>query len=134
MLTGVCRIQMSRISFRRPAALSPIRSVLCAVLLALAGCVQPATAPAPRAAAAAPPTDPILRAVAAAALNVPVSVTSPAYPTSVTLVVTSDYISAEGQECRAYTLGGAQNLACTDGATWRDIPSLAPADNPGVSQ
>jgi hypothetical protein len=80
------------------------------------------------------PADPILRAVAAAAVNIPASVTSPAYPTATTLTVTSEYISAEGQECRAYTLGASQNLACTDGTTWRQIPSLAPSDNPGPTQ
>jgi hypothetical protein len=123
---------MSRIFHRRSAIRSPFRGSIAASFLLLAGCVQPTT-PAPQT-AAAPPADPILRAVATAAVNVPVSVTSPAHSTSITLTVTSDYISAEGQECRAYTLGAAANLACTNGTSWRHIPALAPSDNPGPTQ
>jgi len=122
---------MSRKLFRRSATLSPFRGSIRAVFLVLAGCAQQA-APAPQQAAAAP-ADPVLRAVAAASVNVPVSVTTPENPAPLSLTVTSDYVSAAGEECRAYTLGGAQNLACTDGTTWRDIPPLAPADNPGFS-
>ncbi len=81
----------------------------------------------------APPADPVLRAVAAAAVNVPVNVATPA-GTQASLVVTSDYISAEGQECRAYTLSSGAGLACTDGTTWREIPPLAPAANTGPTQ
>lgn len=123
---------MSRNIDRRSATFSPFRGSVCAVLLLVAGCAQPSIAPALQA-AAVPPTDPILRAVATAIVNVPVSVTAPAYPSPVTLTVTSDYTSAGGQECRAYTLGAAQNLACTDGTNWREIPPLAPSDNPGAS-
>jgi hypothetical protein len=123
---------MSRFFHRRSAINAPFRGSICAAFLLLAGCVAPTTS-APQT-AAAPPADPILRAVAAAALDVPVSVTSPAYPTPMTLTVTADYISAEGQECRAYTLGATQNLACTDGTAWRQIPPLAPSDNPGPAQ
>lgn len=124
---------MSRNIDRRSATFSPFRGSVCAVLLLVAGCAQPSIAPALQS-PAVPPTDPILRAVAAAIVNVPVSVTSPADHSPTTLIVTSDYVSAEGQECRAYTLGGAQNLACTDGTAWREIPPLAPSDNPGFSQ
>ncbi len=81
----------------------------------------------------APASDPILRAVAAATVNVPVSVVSAA-GTPVSLIVTADYNSAAGEECRAYTLGGGQDLACTDGKAWRQIPPLAPAANTGPTQ
>jgi hypothetical protein len=81
-------------------------------------------------AAHALPPDPILQAVATST-RLPQTVITPSGTVIVT--VTSDYISAEGNECRGYTLaaGGqpALHLACHDGAAWRNIPPLAPADN-----
>jgi hypothetical protein len=108
------------ISLRRfaGAALLPILLNACAV--------QPPALPV----APALPADPILQAVATARL--PQTVTIPSGAAIVT--VTSDYISAEGNECRGYTLATAggpptPHLACNDGAAWRHIPPLAPADN-----
>jgi hypothetical protein len=111
--------------------------------LLLPACVpQQAATSAP--AIAPGPVDPIMRAVATASLAAPVSAVSTAYAGPVTVTVTSDYISAEGQECRSYTLAGGglpganagptTHLACTDGTNWREIPSLAPSVNPGFSQ
>jgi hypothetical protein len=71
---------------------------------------------------AAAPADPILQAVAAGSPNVPLATAAG------TVTITSDYISAAGQECRAYTLAApgappAEKLACNDGG-WRGIPPL----------
>jgi hypothetical protein len=112
-----------------------IGTLAIGTLLLLPACVpQPAGTGAPTAAA---PSDPIMRAVAAARLGTPVAAASPAYPGPVTVTITSDYISAEGQECRAYTISSGSltsHLACTDGANWREIPALAPSVNPGLPQ
>lgn len=99
---------------------------------ALTACVpqQPA---APAAAAAPPPSDPILQAVATGAPGAPLSVATPAG--AVTVTITSDYISAAGQECRAYALSapGAltqSRLACNQPGGWRTVPPLTQT-NPG---
>jgi hypothetical protein len=97
---------------RLPAA------AMCACLSACA--VPPAAVP-PQ---AAQPVDPVLQAVAAGKPNLPQTLAAG------TVTVTSDYISAAGQECRAYTLAPpgaapASKLACNDGG-WRDIPPLLP--------
>jgi hypothetical protein len=98
------------------------------VLLMLSACTPPQTAPN---AVQPPPMDPILNAAATRGPGAALSVATPNGP--VTVTVTSDYASAEGNECRAYTTttAGAQaaHLACNQGSTWREIPPLAPADN-----
>jgi hypothetical protein len=104
-----------------------------AAALALAGCVPQ---PAPTAATpppAAPPLDPILQAVATGAPGAPLTVATPTG--AVTVTITADYISAAGQECRAYALAapGAltqSKLACNGPAGWQTIPPLTQA-NPG---
>lgn len=109
----------------------PKRGVLrafCALLL-LSACTPPQAGPL---AAQPAPADPILQAVATASPFRPTSVSTPSGP--VTLTVTSDYASAEGNECRAFTMATATaslapQLACNQGNAWREIPPLAPADN-----
>lgn len=90
-----------------------------------------ATVP-PAAPPAAPPASPVLQAVATGAPNVPAELATPQGPATVTVL--SDYISGEGQECRAYSLAvaglAAQKLACNDGAAWHDIPPLNPGSQP----
>jgi hypothetical protein len=99
--------------------------ILPALLSACA--VTPNTA---AAGVAAPPTDPILQAVAIATPANPAGVTTPTGPATVT--VTSDYVSAAGNECRVYVVAAnaavaPARLACRDGAVWRDIPPLTSA-------
>jgi hypothetical protein len=100
-------------------------------LLSACATTPASTTQAPQAAA----QNPVLQSVAAGALNTPLAVATPQGTQTVTVL--SDYISGEGQECRAYTLAAAgalpaQKLACNDGTAWRDIPPLAPAANPGT--
>jgi hypothetical protein len=97
-------------------------------LLMLSACAAPQTAPQ---AVQPAPADPILNAVSTATPGAAISVATANGP--VTVTVTSDYNSAEGNECRAYTTitpaARSAHLACNQGAAWREIPPLAPADN-----
>lgn len=111
----------------RALGLQRLSIAAAAWLSACAVTPAPASQPTP-----APPQNPVLAAVATAPLNTPI-----ATPGQQTVTVLSDYTSGEGDECRAYTRAApgaapAQNLACQEGGTWRNIPPLAPSANPVV--
>jgi len=103
-------------------------AIVAAALLSACAAPQAASTQA----APPPQANPVLQAVATAALNTPLAVAAPQGPAIVTVL--SDYISGEGQECRAYTLAengaSAQKLACSDGTAWHDIPPLNPGSQP----
>jgi len=112
-----------------------LRSIAFSAAAALAACAT--TPPQTQQTAAPLAPNPILQAIATAAPNTPLSVATP--QGTQTITVLSDYISGEGQECRAYSLAAPgtapmQKLACNDGTAWRDIPPLALAANPGPQQ